>query len=397
VSVYAYTGQDADGRRRRGWIEAETPKLARLRLEQQGILTERLTGAASAASLGLEGRARVYRELGVLLRAGFTLERALGLLLDERQTGGPVRGFLAGLRDRIRDGLPLSRAMTVAETRLPAFERAALQAAEQTGLQGAMLEQLADFIEAQLAVAGRLRAALLYPVAVLVLALTLLSLMMFVVLPRAARLFDQFGDGLPAATRQVAFWGPRLLLLLLLAGAVAAVAALWLRQAARRDTRLAARVERGLLRLPIARSILPRLWSLRFAGTMSLLVQAGVPPQEALSVASSATGSSWLAMLGTEAAAAVRQGGSLSSALADLPPLAPHLAEWVRVGESAGNLKEMLDQAAMRCRQGYEGHLTRLLGLMEPALILIVGLAVLLIAYTVLKPMLDLARAAAGG
>jgi len=102
-------------------------------------------------------------------------------------------------------------------------------------------------------------------------------------------------------------------------------------------------------------------------------------------------------MLGTEAAAAVRQGGSLSSALADLPPLAPHLAEWVRVGESAGNLKEMLDQAAMRCRQGYEGHLTRLLGLMEPALILIVGLAVLLIAYTVLKPMLDLARAAAGG
>ena len=82
MSVYAYTGQDADGRRRRGWIEAETPKLARLRLEQQGILTERLTGAASAASLGLEGRARVYRELGVLLRAGFTLERALGLLLE---------------------------------------------------------------------------------------------------------------------------------------------------------------------------------------------------------------------------------------------------------------------------------------------------------------------------
>ena len=396
MSVFAYTGRDAAGRRRRGWIEAETPKLARLSLDQQGILTERLTPAAAAGPLGAEGRARVYRELGVLLRAGFTLERALGLLLDERETGGTLRGFLAGLRDRIRDGLPLSRAITAGEPRLPPYEAAALQAAEQTGLQGAMLEQLADFTEAQLAVAGRLRAALLYPVAVLVLALTLLSLMMFVVLPRAAQLFSQFGDGLPAATQRVAFWGPRLLLLMLAAGAAAAVTALWLRQAARRDARLAARVEKGLLRLPVARTILPRLWSLRFASTMSLLVQAGVPPQEALPVAGGATGSHWLAALGDEAAAAVRQGGSLSSAMADLPPLAPHLAEWVRVGESAGNLREMLDQAAMRCRQGYEGRLTRLLGLMEPALILIVGLAVLLIAYTVLKPMLDLARAAAG-
>ena len=320
MSVYAYTGQDAAGRRRRGWIEAETPKLARLLLEQQGILTERLTDAAVAGPLGTEGRARVYRELGVLLRAGFTLERALGLLLDERETGGTLRGFLAGLRDRIRDGLPLSRAITAGEPRLPPYEAAALQAAEQTGLQGAMLEQLADFTEAQLAVAGRLRAALLYPVAVLVRALTLLSLMMFGVLPRAARLFSQFGDGLPATAQRVAVWGPRLLLLVLVTSAAAAVTALWLRQAARRDARLAARVEQLMLRLPVAGAILPRLWSLRFASTMSLLVQAGVPPQEALSVASNATGSPWLAMLGTEAATAVRQGGSLSSALADLPP-----------------------------------------------------------------------------
>ena len=395
MRVYAYAGRDAAGRRRRGWIEADTPKLARQQLEQQGILTERLTDAASAPP-DLDGRARVYRELGVLLRAGFTLERALGLLLEERQAGVPVRGFLAGLRDRIRDGLPLSQAMATAGARLPAYERAALQAAEQTGLQGAMLEQLADFIEAQLAVAGRLRAARLYPGAVLALALTLLSLMMFVVLPRAARLFGQFGDGLPATAQRVAVWGPRLLLLILLAGAAAVVAVLWLRRAARRNNRLAARVERALLRLPVVRGILPRLWSMRFAGTMSLLVQAGVPPQEALPVACGATGSQWLAMLGTEAAASVRQGTSLSSALNDLPPLAPHLAEWVRVGESAGNLREMLDQAAMRCRQSYESRLTRLLGLMEPALILVVGLAVLLVAYTVLKPMLDLARAATG-
>lgn len=397
MSVFAYIGRDKDGRRRHGWIEADTPKSARMVLDGRGILTEKLTPAVVSGRLGVEGRARLYRELGVMMRAGFTLERALGMLLDEGQTDLQMRGFLIGLRDRIRDGLPLSRAILVAMPELPAFERAALMAAEQAGLQGQMLEQLADFLEAQLAVAERLRAALLYPVAVLVLATALLSLMMFVVLPKATTLFAQFGDGLPVATRLVSAWGPRLMLLVLLLVFGIVMAGLWARRAARQDERLARRLEQGLVRIPVVHAILARLWSLRFASTMSLLVQAGVTPQEALAVAGAATGSRWIATLTAEQAGRVRQGESLSSAVAALPPLAPHLTEWVRVGESAGNLKEMLDQAALRCRQGYESRLTRMLGLLEPALILVVGLAVLVVAYTVLKPMLDLARAAANG
>ena len=147
----------------------------------------------------------------------------------------------------------------------------------------------------------------------------------------------------------------------------------------------------------MVRSIHERLWSLRFAGTMSLLVAAGVAPQEALAVAGAATGSYWLTQAAGERAAAVRQGESLSAAIAALPPLRPHLLEWVRVGESAGNLREMLGQAARRARQGYENRLARLLALLEPALIFAVGLAVLAVAYTVLKPMLDLARSATHG
>ncbi len=396
MSVYAYTGRDREGRAKRGWIEADTPKNARIRLDADGILTESLKPAPLASRLGVAGRARLYRELAVLLRAGFTLERALGLLLDETQTDFELRGFLTGLRDRIRDGIPLSRAVTALTTRLPPFEQTALSAAEQAGLQGGMLEQLADFMEAQLAVTGRLRAALLYPAAVLTLALGLLSLMMFVVLPRAAGLFAQFGDDLPAAARVAATWGPRLMALALAVLAALGAATWALRRAARGDEQLARRTEQWMLRLPLANAILSRLWSLRFASTMALLVQAGVTPQETLAVAGAATGSRWIAALATEQAVRVRQGVSLSSAIGALPPIGPHLAEWVRVGESAGNLRDMLEQAAQRCRQGFEGRLTRLLGLLEPALIFVVGLAVLGVAYTVLKPMLDLARGAAG-
>ncbi|MDD5707150.1 MAG: type II secretion system F family protein [Kiritimatiellae bacterium] len=395
MSVFTYRGRDRAGRRQRGWIEADSPKLARSALDDRGILTETLAPAALCGRLRAEGRARLYRELGVLLRAGFNLERALGMLMQEGQTDQHSCGFLAGLRARIREGQALHAAMAELTPRLPPFERAALQAAEQAGLQGQLLEQLADFLDAQRGVAERLRGALLYPVTVLVLATGLLSLMMFVVLPRATRLFAQFGSGLPPATRLVATLGPRVMLAVLLAIAAAAATWLWARRAARDDEALAARLEQASLRLPFARAIVTRLWSMRFAGTMALLVQAGVTPQESLATAGAATGSRWVAALASAQAEQVRHGLSLSAAMASLPPLAPHLTEWVRVGESAGNLYDMLSQAAQRCRQAYEARLTRILALLEPALILLVGLAVLIVAYTVLKPMLDLARTAA--
>jgi general secretion pathway protein F len=395
VSIFAYEGRDRQGRRRRGWIEAETPKGARAALDERGVLAETVAPAALAGRLRAEGRARLYRELGALLRAGFNLERALGMLMEESAADQRAGSFLAGLRARVRDGTPLSRALAELTPRLPPFELAALQAAEQAGLQGRLLEQLADFLDARQAVAARLRGALLYPLAVLALAAGLLCLMVFVILPRAARLFAQFGDGLPAATRLAVVHGPRLFAALLLAAAAAAAATLLARRAARDDPALAARLERMALRLPLVGGITARLWSLRFAETMVLLVQAGVTPQDALASAGIATGSRWIAALTAGQAEMVRHGRSLSAAVAALPPLGPHLTEWVRVGESAGNLDEMLTQAARRCRQSCESRLAALLGLLEPALILVVGLAVLAVAYTVLKPMLEMARAAA--
>ena len=93
----------------------------------------------------------------------------------------------------------------------------------------------------------------------------------------------------------------------------------------------------------------------------------------------------------------MKNGLTLSKAIAELGPVAPHLTEWIRVGESSGSLQKMLAEASSRCRQSYETALTRTLGLLEPILIVGVGIVVLLIAGTVLRPMLDLARSAAGG
>ena len=395
MSLYAYTGRDAEGTRRSGWTEADSPKAARTALAAQGVLTETIEVARPPKRISTAERAAFYNALGVLLDAGFPLEQALGMLIGE---AGDAPGALLPLhlRGLVRDGASLSDALVVLLPSLPAYEGAALRASEEAGFQGGMLQALAEFIESERAVRERIRGALAYPLAVLFMATGLLAFMVYVVLPRAMDVFAKVGDALPASARRLAVWGPRGMTLFLALLGLGAIAAAWLRMRARTDTVTAARVEKALCHLPLARRTLPLLWAQRFAGTMSLLVGAGVAPQSAIAVSGAATGSAWLASLAESASAEVKSGATLRRAVERLVPIAPHIVEWMAVGESAGNLGKMLDQASARCRQAYETTLARFLGLLEPALIVAVGIVVLIVTVSVLGPMLQLARSAAG-
>ncbi len=395
MSLYTYTGRDAEGRRKTGWTEADTPKAARAALDAQGILTESIEPARPPRRVSAAERATFYNALGVLLDAGFSLEQAFGMLIGEAGEGQRA-ALPLHLRGLVRDGASLSDALVTLIPSLPAYERTALRSSEEAGFQGGMLQQLAEFIESERAVGERIRGALAYPIAVLFMATSLLAIMVYVVLPRAIDVFDKVGDALPASARRLAEWGPRGMTLFLALIVVGGISAFWLHGKARTDTATATKIEKLLCRLPVSRRALPLLWAHRFAGTMSLLVGAGVAPQSALAVSGAATGSAWLASLAEEASAEVKAGATLRRAAERLEPIAPHIAEWVAVGESSGSLGKMLDQASARCRQAYETALARFLGLLEPALIVAVGIVVLIVTVSVLGPMLQLARTAGG-
>ena len=394
MSLYTYIGRDTEGHRRTGWTEADTPKAARAALATQGVLTESIETARPPSRVSAEERAAFYNSLGVLLDAGFPLEQAFGMLIGE---AGGERGAALPLhlRGLVRDGASLSEALVTLLPSLPAFERAALRASEEAGFQGGMLQTLAAFIESERKVAEHVKSALAYPLVVLFLATGLLSFMVYVVLPRAIDVFSKIGDTLPRHAKLLAEWGPRAMTLFLALFVCGGIGLIWLRTRSRTDAATAARVEKLLVRLPLSRRTMPLLWAHRFAGTMSLLVGAGVAPQSALGVSGAATGSAWLASLSEGAAAEVKAGATLRRAVDRLTPIAPFLAEWVAVGESSGNLGKMLEQASARCRQAYETALARILALLEPALILAVGVVVLFVTVSVLGPMLQLARTAA--
>ena len=395
MSLYSYTGRAADGRRKTGWTEADTPKAARAALDAQGILTESIEPARPPRRVTAAERATFYNALGVLLDAGFPLEQALGMLIGE---AGEGRGAALPLHLRVlvRDGASLSDALVAIVPSLPAYERTALRASEEAGFQGGMLQQLAEFIESERAAVERIRSALAYPLAVLFMATALLAFMVYVVLPKAIDVFDKVGDALPASARRLAVWGPRGMTLFLALLGIGSVTAIWLRGKSRTDAATATIVEKAFCRMPLTRKTLPLLWAHRFAGTMSLLVGAGVAPQSALAVSGAATGSSWLASLAEQASAEVKAGATLRRAAEILTPIAPHIAEWVAVGESSGSLGKMLNQASARSRLAYETALARFIGLLEPALIVAVGVVVLIVTVSVLGPMLQLARTAGG-
>lgn len=396
MSVFNYKGRDSNGKKCSGWTEADSPKSARAALAEKGILTTSLTEAsASGRKINAKTRASLYNELGVLLSSGFNLDQAASLLLSETSDKS-LAAILPVLREAIRNGASLSGAIAQTAADIPSFEKSALETAENSGLQGQMLVTLSQFLDAEAVTRDKIKSALTYPIAVLVMATGLLSLMVYVILPKAAEMFMQFGDSLPATSKALAVWAPKIMTVVFAAVIIFAIAVIHIRKKAKTDINTSIRLEKFQLSLPVLKKLQPQLWAMRFAGTMALLMKAGVAPQSAIEVSGAATGSAWTASLSKDAAVNVKNGAPLSKAITDITPVSRHLTEWIRIGESSGNLREMLEQASARCRQSYETALAKLLGIFEPALIVAVGVIVLLIALTVIRPMLELAKSVAG-
>lgn len=337
-------------------------------------------------------RAAVYRELGSLLKAGLPFARAMEILIESPELGA-CRGELAAVRDRVREGANPADAFS-ASGRLSPFETAVLHAGQRAGALDASLARLAAFMEEQARTAGRVRTALIYPALVSVLALVVAALMLGVMLPRFAGIWEEAQIPLPLLTRAVMAAGRILIGFVLPALAAAAALAVAFRHRIRGSARLRRAGERALARLPGARGAWTALVSMRFARTLALMIEGGVPMLEAMGLAGRATGSLWVAGEVDREAESVRHGGTLADALRRVGPLSGTLPGWVQAGEAGGDLSGLLEAAAERQQDAWDRALARSMALLEPALIIVIGSVVFLIALAILLPVLALNRGA---
>jgi general secretion pathway protein F len=397
MPAYAFEALHPDGQSRKGTLEADTAKAARSQLRSQGLVPLQVQAVASGTQAASRWSRRVFggsalavwtRQLAGLVGSGLPLERALSSLSSEAETEAE-RNLVAQLRAEVNSGSTFARALAQHPQEFSGIYVAVIGAGEQSGKLGLVLEHLANDLEDQQALHAKLLGAALYPAIVSAVALCIVLFLVTYVVPQVASVFAGSKRALPLLTvlmlalsdfvRSYGLW----LLLLVAAGALAA-------QRALRVPALRYRFDAAWLELPVLGRLSRSYNAARFASTLAMLAAAGVPILKALQAASDTLSNEAMRADAQEALVAVREGAPLASALSQKKRFPGLLSMFARLGEQTGQLPAMLQRAAQQLSSEVQRRAMQLATVLEPLLIVVMGLVVMLIVLAVLLPIIQM-------
>jgi len=396
---YRYVAIDPQGRERKGRLSAANDDAARADLVRRKfhIVAVEAAGSKPAAGRSLFAFRRTKlssKELALFTRQLATLaevaplEEALRTLTRQSEAES-ARVVIGDVHAGLLEGRRLADAMARQPASFPPLYRAMVAAGETTGSLTTILARLADLLERQAEVRGKLIAALAYPIVLSFVAVGVVAALMIFVVPRVVEQFNDVGQQLPFLTRAViaissfaANWWWLIALLL------AAAAFGWV--AAMRRPAFKAGVDARLLRLPLLGRLLRDLHAARFARTLATMVSSRLPLVEGLRLTVPTIRNAALAGATATIVDQVRAGGGLSAALRDAGVFPPLLVYMTASGESAGRLEVMLERAADYLEREFDRFTAASMALLEPVIIVVMGSCVALIILAILLPILQL-------
>jgi general secretion pathway protein F len=403
VQAYSYAALDRSGKTERGQIEAESKRHARQLIRERGLTALSVDLSAlrsdSATSSGPEAPARrshvrvaqlasFTRQMAIILKAGIPLEEALAAVA--RQTAkGTLRGVVHGVRSGVLEGRSLAQSLRAYPNAFSHLYCATVDAGEKAGHLDVVMEELADFTERSHANVQRTRLALVYPVLLFLMSMSVVVVLMVFVVPDIVEVYVSQGSALPPLTQLMidtsAFlrtWGIYLLLAVLML-------VMWSRALLAKPA-LRLRWHQQLLRLPLLGSLMRKYNAARFASTLSILSRGGVPLVDAIRIAGEVLSNDFFRQQIAEAAQQVEEGVSLHRALEQRGQFPPLMLHMIASGEAAGELDTMLARVAEYQQQELDNLVATMVGLFEPATLLIMGAVVLVIVVAILQPILSL-------
>jgi general secretion pathway protein F len=396
MEAFHYQALDPAGRTVSGVVQADTARQARTQMRAQGLLPT-VIGKVHARALARQVWSRgisagelslITRQMATLLDSGLTMEQALNALI-ESASEPTTREVLTGVKSEVTAGVSLAGALGAYEKSFPDFYRALVSGGEESGALPAVLQHLADYLDARQALKDKTGLALLYPILVTIVAVLIVTGLLIYVVPQVVQVFQQSRQSLPWLTRALIALSDFLrgawpyLLVIAVGAAVAAHTALR-RPAARR------RWHALVLRLPWLGPLIRGINTSRFASTLAILVGGGVPLLPALASGARVMTSVVLRESVEHAIGRVREGASLARALGETREFPPLLVHLVASGEVSGKLAHMLGRAAQLETRALERRLAIFLALLEPAMIMVMGGIVLLIVLAILLPIIEL-------
>ena len=399
MPAYKYEALDVDGKATSGLLEADSAKAARTQLRSQALVPLAVTPVGTAGEGGAPAKftRRVFstttltvwtRQLAGLVSSGLPLERALTALADEADDPRQ-RELVAHLKSEVNAGSPFARALATAPKEFDDVYRAVVAAGEQSGALGIVLERLADDLEQRQALRAKVIGAMLYPAIVSAIALVIVIFLVTYVVPQVASVFVSSKRALPFLTTMMlaisAFvrqWG--WLLALALVGGAMTFAFM------RRSPAFRERTDAALLRLPLLGRLARGYNAARFGGTLAMLAGAGVPILKALQAAAETLANHAMRADALDALVQVREGAPLASALAAKKRFPALLSMFARLGEQTGQLPLMLGRASTQMAAEVQRRALAVATILEPLLIVVMGVVVLVIVLAVLLPIIQL-------
>jgi len=402
MGAFEYVAVDAAGRERKGVLEGDTPRQVRQQLRDQSLLpvsvSEVVQQEAERSKRTLQFKFQrglsavdlslITRQLATLVKSSLPLEEAL--LAVSQQTDKPrVRNVMLGVRSKVMEGHTLADSLAEFPSSFPEIYRATVAASEHSGHLDAVLERLADYTENRQALRSRTLGAMLYPVLLFVVCVTIVFFLLVSVVPKVVEVYRSSQAQLPILT-QILIAGSDFLRKYGVYLVLGIVAAIWL---FRRWLRIEANRRRWhalLLRLPLIGKVVRGSNTARFARTLSTLTASTVPVLEALRISGEVVTNLPMKGAVAEAAVRVREGAPIGRSLGAsrlFPPMMIHL---ISSGETSGELDTMLERAAQHQEHELDSVLQAVVGLLGPLMILVMGGLVLVIVLAMLMPIFQL-------
>jgi general secretion pathway protein F len=410
MAAFRFAAADANGKEQSGVLEADSARVARQMLRGRGLVplsvepvlseSQRAAGARLALGRRLSQTelAVMTRQLASLLGAQLPVADALNVMVEQSEKQS-IRELMAAIRTDVLAGSSLSSALARHPRQFPDIYRALIAAGEESGKLGTVLASLADYIEERARLTQKITLAFVYPVIVTLVALLVVIGLLTYVVPQVVQVFANTKQALPfltvaliAISDFVRHWGWLVVVLL-------AVAVFLVQRALKVDA-VKLRWHKKILTLPVMGVLSRSLNTARFASTLSILVGSGVPMLRSLQAAGETLTNVAMRLRVLDATQRVREGFSLARALrADaedknkagqlklFPPVLIHL---IASGEATGKLPEMLGRAADIHAREAERRALFFTSLLEPVLILTMGVVVMLIVLAVLLPIIEI-------
>jgi general secretion pathway protein F len=396
--LFTYSALNKAGKIRNGTIEADAEINARNEIKGKGLFLvslktreEKTEKRRTLFSFGIKQKLPVQlaRQLASLLKGGVPLFQALSIMGNQLDTQ-TEREIVGYVRDQVRGGTSLSEALKAYPGIFDRLFIYSVQAGEKAGALDSILNYQADLLENRAEVRGEIRTALTYPAIMALVGTAVLLFLIGYVVPMVMKIFDRMNQQLPAATRlllALTNFVNSYLVIILVAGALFTVI---LVQWVKKSPKGRITFDTVLLRIPVYGQLYQMVLISRFAKIMSTLLRSGVHMLQSLLVVSSTIRNSIMSGAVSNMAEMVERGADLSIALRQSQAFPSYVADMVTVGESSGNLEELLDTVSVYYDTRAKQKIAMLTAMVEPLIIVAMGLIIAFILVSIMLPLFEM-------